>query len=110
VGESVTEWHRLRGTPLTARELEVLTVLASGSTMGKAAEQLHLSRNTIKSHLRRIGGKLGTSGGVVPILVEVSRRRDRRLAGVLREGIATGDATAAANRVLHILCPADNER
>ncbi|CRK59026.1 DNA-binding response regulator, LuxR family [Alloactinosynnema sp. L-07] len=46
------------GTPLTERELQVLQLLA-GHTNGDIAVMLHLSEDTIKSHCRRLFGKLG---------------------------------------------------
>jgi DNA-binding NarL/FixJ family response regulator len=44
---------------LSARELEVLRLLAAGATNKAIAAQLNLSENTVNSHLRHIFGKLG---------------------------------------------------
>lgn len=44
---------------LTAREVEVLQLVAQGLTDGEVAERLYLSRRTIGSHLRSIYNKLG---------------------------------------------------
>ncbi|MFN8514526.1 MAG: LuxR C-terminal-related transcriptional regulator [Chloroflexia bacterium] len=46
---------------LTARELDVLRLLAEGLTDPQIAERLFLSRNTINTHLRAIYGKLGVN-------------------------------------------------
>jgi DNA-binding NarL/FixJ family response regulator len=46
---------------LTARELEVLRLLATGLTDGQIAEQLVLSLHTIHAHLRTIYSKLGVT-------------------------------------------------
>jgi DNA-binding NarL/FixJ family response regulator len=43
---------------LTAREQEVLTLAAEGATNKEIAEELHLSRHTVKSHMRKILAKL----------------------------------------------------
>ena len=46
---------------LTARELEVLRLLATGLTDAQIAEQLVLSLHTIHAHLRTIYSKLGVT-------------------------------------------------
>jgi len=43
---------------LTAREQEVLALVAEGATNKEIADQLHLSMHTVKSHMRRILAKL----------------------------------------------------
>src|SRR5262245_1024108 len=48
-----------RRPPLSARETEVLSLLARGGTNKEAARRLHLTEATIKSHLIRIYSKLG---------------------------------------------------
>lgn len=47
--------------PLTERELEVLQLAATGASDQQIADQLILSRATIKTHLRNIYGKLQVS-------------------------------------------------
>jgi DNA-binding NarL/FixJ family response regulator len=46
---------------LTARELEVLRLLAMGLTDAQIAEQLVLSLHTVHAHLRTIYSKLGVT-------------------------------------------------
>src|SRR3954470_7540 len=46
---------------LTAREVEVLRLVALGLTDVEVAAQLFLSRHTINAHLRSIYGKLGVT-------------------------------------------------
>jgi DNA-binding NarL/FixJ family response regulator len=46
---------------LTAREREVLRLLAAGLTYGQMAEQLKVSFHTVHAHLRSIYGKLGVA-------------------------------------------------
>jgi ATP/maltotriose-dependent transcriptional regulator MalT len=45
--------------PLSRRELEVLTLIAQGNSNQQIAEQLYISVHTVKTHARRIHGKLG---------------------------------------------------
>jgi DNA-binding NarL/FixJ family response regulator len=44
---------------LTPRELEVLACLARGAGRREVAEQLHLSANTVRTHLQNLMAKLG---------------------------------------------------
>jgi DNA-binding NarL/FixJ family response regulator len=45
--------------PLTARELDVLRLVATGSTNREIAAQLFLSEGTVKNHISRILSRLG---------------------------------------------------
>jgi len=56
----------LRGVPglveqLTARELEVLVLLAAGMPNPRIAEQLVVSLDTVKKHVSHLLGKLGAA-------------------------------------------------
>jgi ATP/maltotriose-dependent transcriptional regulator MalT len=44
---------------LSRREREVLTLIAQGASNQQVAEQLFISLHTVKTHARRINGKLG---------------------------------------------------
>jgi DNA-binding NarL/FixJ family response regulator len=44
---------------LTAREVEVLALVAEGCTNAEAARRLYISEATVKTHLLHIFGKLG---------------------------------------------------
>jgi DNA-binding CsgD family transcriptional regulator len=48
-------------TPLSARELEVLRLVAEGLSDAEIAARLYLSRRTVNSHLTSIYGKLGVA-------------------------------------------------
>ena len=48
------------GARLSAREVEVLQLVAEGQTNERIAAVLDLSPKTIKAHLARIARKLGT--------------------------------------------------
>ena len=43
---------------LTPRELEILTILSTGRTVNSIAISLHISQNTMKTHLKNIYRKL----------------------------------------------------
>jgi DNA-binding CsgD family transcriptional regulator len=45
--------------PLTARESEVLTLMAQGMPSRHIAARLGISYATVRSHIRSVGGKLG---------------------------------------------------
>jgi DNA-binding NarL/FixJ family response regulator len=49
---------------LTNRELEVLKLIASGTSLVKIAEKLHISPNTVTTYRARILGKTGLSSNV----------------------------------------------
>ena len=66
-----TQWS----LSLTAREAEVLRLGADGATSGEIATTLFLTEHTVKSHLKRIQGKLG------------ARNRTHAVAVALRCGI-----------------------
>jgi len=53
--------HGARPAGLTAREVEVLRLVAQGLTDAEVAEQLFLARRTINTHLTSIYTKLGVS-------------------------------------------------
>lgn len=55
-------------TPLSARELEVLALLATDLTAEGIAEELVLSFHTVKSHMRSIYSKLGVSSRTMAVL------------------------------------------
>ncbi|MGB4449691.1 MAG: response regulator transcription factor [Tepidanaerobacteraceae bacterium] len=43
---------------LTDRELEILKLIAEGLTNNKIAKRLHISNNTVKTHIKNIYEKL----------------------------------------------------
>ena len=59
---------------LTAREVEILQLLAFGHTNKDIAEQLFISPDTVKTHLEHIFDKLGTSDRTAAV-AEALRRR-----------------------------------
>ena len=54
--------RRVSLADLSARELEVLELVAAGSTNEAIAERLYLSVRTVERHLSNIYAKLGVSG------------------------------------------------
>jgi DNA-binding NarL/FixJ family response regulator len=63
-----------RAETLTAREVEVLQLLAFGHTNKDIAQQLFISSDTVKTHLEHIFEKLGTSDRTAAV-AEALRRR-----------------------------------
>ena len=49
---------------LTAREIEVVRMVAEGLSSARIAQELHVSEGTVKTHLHRIYDKLGLDGRV----------------------------------------------
>jgi ATP/maltotriose-dependent transcriptional regulator MalT len=47
---------------LTNRELEILKHLTTGNPISAIAKQLHISQNTMKTHLRNVYRKLDVDG------------------------------------------------
>jgi DNA-binding NarL/FixJ family response regulator len=50
--------HRSTGTDLTARELDILSLLAQGLSNQGIAERLGISRNTVRNHVQSVLAKL----------------------------------------------------
>lgn len=58
---------------LTAREIEVVRMVAGGLRSAGIASQLHVSEGTVKTHLHRIYEKLGVDGRVQLLLLARER-------------------------------------
>ena len=63
---------------LTARELEILMLVAEGKSNKEIAHHLHISQATVKSHLLHIYAKLGVSDRTAAV-TEALRREYIRL-------------------------------
>jgi DNA-binding NarL/FixJ family response regulator len=73
---ATTDVHRLIDSlpePLTARERQVLALLAEGLSNKRIASALHISDQTVKFHVAAIIGKLGAANRT-----DVVRRAVRR--------------------------------
>jgi ATP/maltotriose-dependent transcriptional regulator MalT len=55
---------KMSGEQLTAREIEILKYLVSENSISVIGQTLHVSKNTMKTHLRNIYRKLGVNGRV----------------------------------------------
>ena len=65
---------RQPATPaLTARELQVLELVARGASNREAAARLHVSEATVKTHLVHAFGKLGVSDRTAAVTVALER-------------------------------------
>jgi len=58
---------------LTARELEVLSLVARGASNKEIARQLHISEATVKTHLLHIFDKLGVSDRTAAVTTALER-------------------------------------
>ncbi|MEV8310655.1 response regulator transcription factor [Streptomyces flavidovirens] len=58
-----------RLSPLTDRELEILTVIGQGWTNTEIAERLHLAESTVKTHVSRILAKTGARDRVQAVVL-----------------------------------------
>ncbi|MCV7154898.1 LuxR C-terminal-related transcriptional regulator [Mycolicibacterium pyrenivorans] len=61
---------------LTARELEVVALLASGATNAQLADQLTVAESTVKSHVKHILHKLGATNRASAIACYLKETRD----------------------------------
>jgi DNA-binding NarL/FixJ family response regulator len=62
---------------LSARESEVMSLIAGGHTNGEIAARLFLAEKTVKNHVRRIYSKLGVHNRSAAIAHWVSARSPR---------------------------------
>ena len=62
---------------LSARELEVMSLIAGGHTNGEIAAHLFLAEKTVKNHVRRIYSKLGVHNRPAAIAHWLSARSPR---------------------------------
>ena len=58
---------------ISARELEVLTLVARGASNKEIARSLHLSESTVKSHLIHLFSKLGVADRTAAVTVALER-------------------------------------
>ena len=59
---------------LTARELEVLKLVAKGMSNKEVADQLYISENTVKNHVRNILEKLHLHSRMEAVMYAVRKR------------------------------------
>ena len=59
---------------LSAREIEVLTLVAKGANNKQIGAQLHISESTVKSHLIHIFNKLGVNDRTQAVTTALQRR------------------------------------
>jgi DNA-binding NarL/FixJ family response regulator len=62
---------------LSAREIEVMSLIAGGHTNGEIAARLFLAEKTVKNHVRRIYSKLGVHNRSTAIAHWLSARTPR---------------------------------
>ena len=73
LADEIRAHARDRAPNLTAREREVLELIAAGASAPAIAQRLHLSTGTVKSHLQHLYEKLGVSDRAAAV-AEAMRR------------------------------------
>jgi DNA-binding NarL/FixJ family response regulator len=74
VATRLLQEKRLRaGEALSARELEILSLVARGASNKETAQQLHISEATVKTHLIHIFGKLGVADRTAAVTAALER-------------------------------------
>lgn len=69
----ITDLRRSARGPLSDREMEVLRLLAARAGEQEIATRLHLTRNTVKTYLKRISEKLGVTSRSEALCVAIAR-------------------------------------
>ena len=72
-GRLVTHVRRPPRESLSARETEVLALVAWGRTNAEIGRALYISEATVKTHLLRAFGKLGVSGRTAAVTTAIER-------------------------------------
>jgi len=78
------------GVALTERELEVLELLATYIPRGRIATELHISTNTVKTHIAHVYRSLGVNS------------RDDAIATALRLGLLHADGSTRTGAELQM--------
>ena len=67
--------HQVRdpGSPISDRELEVLSLIAQGRSNREVAAELFISEATVKTHLLHVYGKLGVNDRAAAVAVGFQR-------------------------------------
>jgi two-component system NarL family response regulator len=74
LSDRAAEKEQLRAPVLTSRELEVLKLVARGMSNREVAEQLYISENTVKNHMRNILEKLHLHSRMEAVMYAVRKR------------------------------------
>lgn len=69
----LTRLREPRATTLSAREIEVLRLVAAGLTNADVGRELFIGEATVKTHLLRIFGKLGVSDRTAAVTTAIAR-------------------------------------
>ena len=72
-GRLVSQLRRPQVQPLSARETEVLALVARGRTNAEIGRELFVSEATVKTHLMRVFGKLGVSDRTSAVTTALER-------------------------------------
>jgi two-component system, NarL family, nitrate/nitrite response regulator NarL len=64
---------RRNGAALTARELEILGLVSRGFESGAIGRELHLSPETVRTHVTHVLGKLGAHTRAEAVAIAVRK-------------------------------------
>jgi two-component system NarL family response regulator len=74
LADQAADKEQLPAPVLTPRELEVLKLVARGMSNREVAEQLYISENTVKNHVRNILEKLHLHSRMEAVMYAVRKR------------------------------------
>ncbi len=71
LAEALRRRSEPKQTPLTARETEVLELLAEGASVAQVGKRLYMSESTVKTHIAKIYDKLGVHNRAGAVMTAV---------------------------------------
>lgn len=91
--------HMTEQTELSERELEILSLVATGASNKEIAQKLYISANTVKVHLRNIFAKIGVSSRTEAAMYAVANNLVTGSPSILP---AAGDGSGVEGNALQV--------